>query len=340
MSQIPMDATLTEDQAPPKRRHHRLADNRWQPGELLLWAMPCLAFFVFEDHLLLGSQILITALFVLSLDLLIGYSGIVSLGHAAFFGTGAYTAGLLATHGWHEPLSGLLAACLVAGCLGFISSFLVVRGHGLTQLVVTLGLGLLLHETANKAAFITGGVDGLYGIELDMLLGRFEFDFIGKTAYLYSLAVLFICYVLIKRMLHSPFGLALRGMHEGPDRMPALGASINRRKTIMFTLSAAIAGLAGALLTHLTQFVGIDTLSFHRSAEAMIILILGGTGKLYGSLLGAGCFLVAHDMLSDLNPAYWQFWIGLLLVLVVLLAKGGMVAVLEGTQRRLFGGRK
>jgi branched-chain amino acid transport system permease protein len=307
----------------------RLANGRWSALEIAFWLVPVAAYFAFSGYLVLISQIMIVGLFALSLDLILGYAGIVSLGHAAFFGLGAYTAGLLAVHGWSEPLSGLLAAAAVAGLFGYITSFLVVRGQDLTRLMVTLGIGLMLFEAANKAAFITGGVDGLSGMVMGKLFGVFEFDLSGKTAYVYSFVVLFLLFVVIRRLVQSPFGLSLIGIREGGSRMPAIGVDVNRRLGVVFTIGAAVAGVAGALLAQTTQFVGLDMLSFPRSAELMIILVLGGTGRLYGALIGAAVFMVAQDYISGLNPAYWQFYIGLLLVLIVLFARGGVLGGLD-----------
>ncbi|HWA12251.1 MAG TPA: branched-chain amino acid ABC transporter permease [Burkholderiales bacterium] len=311
-----------------------LPDGRWSRREVAFWLAPVAAFFLLPGHLVLGSQILIAALFALSLDLILGYAGIVSLGHAAFFGTGAYAAGLLAVHGWGEPLTGLAAGGLAAAVLGFATSFLVVRGSDLTRLMVTLGIGLLLFEAANKAAFITGGVDGLSGVVMWKLLGVFSFDLKGRTAYLYSLVVLFLLFLLVRRLVHSPFGLALRGIKEGGRRMPAIGAPVARHLVRAYTISAAIAGVAGALLAQTTQFVGLDVLGFPRSAELLIMLVLGGAGMLYGGLVGAAVFLAAQDWLAGINPAYWQFWLGLLLVLVVLFARGGLLGALATWRAR------
>ena len=309
--------------------HFTLADGRWSPLEIVFWLLPVAAYFLFPGYLVLITQIMIVGLFALSLDLILGYAGIVSLGHAEFFGLGAYTAGLLAAHGWGEPLSGLLAAAIVAAAFGYLCSFLVVRGNDLTRLMVTLGIGLMLFEAANKAAFITGGVDGLSGMMVANIFGIFEFDLFGKTAYVYALVVLFVLFVGLRRLLHSPFGLSLIGIREGVRRMPAIGVDVNRRLTLIFTISAAVAGVAGALLAQTTQFVGLESLSFSRSADLLIILVLGGTGRLYGALIGAAVFMLAQDTLAGLNPAYWQFWIGLLLVVIVLFARGGILGGAE-----------
>jgi branched-chain amino acid transport system permease protein len=253
----------------------------------------------------------------------------VSLGHAAFFGLGAYAAGLLAVHGWVEPLTGMLVAAAVSALFGLLTSFLVVRGHDLTRLMVTLGIGLMLFEAANKAAFITGGVDGLSGMAMGKLFGIFEFDLNGRTAFFYSFGVLFATFALLRRLVKSPFGLGLVGIREGGKRMPAIGANVNQRLTIIYTIGACVAGIAGALLAQTTQFVGLDSLSFARSAELLIILVLGGTGRLYGGLIGALVFMLAQDKISGVDPAYWQFWIGLLLIVIVMFGRGGILGGLE-----------
>ncbi|RFP19274.1 MULTISPECIES: branched-chain amino acid ABC transporter permease [unclassified Duganella] len=307
----------------------RLPDDRWSPLEIAFWLLPVAAYFAFPGYLVLISQIMIVGLFALSLDLMLGYAGIVSLGHAAFFGLGAYTAGLLSVHGWSEPFSGLLAGAVVAGLFGFVMSFLVVRGQDLTRLMVTLGIGLMLFEAANKASFLTGGVDGLSGMMVGKLFGAFEFDLNGNVAYCYSFAVLFLVFVVLRRVVKSPFGLSLVGIREGARRMPALGVDVNRRLVAVFTLAATVAGLAGALLAQTTQFVGLDSLGFPRSAELLIMLVLGGTGRLYGALVGAAVFMLAQDYIAGLNPAYWQFYIGLLLMVIVLFARGGILGGLE-----------
>ena len=318
---------------------HRLPNDRWRALEVAFWLIPVAAYFAFPGYLVLGSQILIMGLFAVSLDLILGYAGIVSLGHAAFFGVGAYTAGLLSVHGWGEPLSGLVVAAAVSALAGFAVSFLVVRGADLTRLMVTLGIGLMLHEAANKASSITGGVDGLSGVTMWKVAGLFPFSMDGRTAYLYSLVVTFVLFVLLRRIVNSPFGLSLQGIREGGKRMPAIGAPVTRRLIAVFTLGAAIAGVAGALLAQCTQFVGIDSLGFPRSAELMIMLVLGGTGRLYGALIGAAVYMIAQDYLSGINPVYWQFWIGLLLVVVVLYARDGILGGLAKIYAR-FGQRR
>jgi len=303
--------------------------------EIAFWLALAAGFWLWPKHLALASQVLIAGLFTLSYDLILGYSGILSLGHAAYFGLGAYAAGLLAQRGWGEPLSGLIAAGVCTGLGGFLTSFLVVRGQDLTRLMVTTAIGLLLFELANKLSSVTGGVDGLLGIEMAPLLGAFRFDIYGRTAYGYCLAVTFLLFLGVRRLVHSPFGWSLRGMRDNPGRMLALGYPVTRRLIAVYTLSAAIAGIAGALLAQTTQFVSIDVFSFGRSADVMVMLIVGGAGVLYGGLVGAAVFTLAHHYLSALNPVYWQFWLGAFLIAIVLVGRGGVLGAWARTLNTL-----
>jgi branched-chain amino acid transport system permease protein len=303
-------------------------------GEALFWAAWIGAWFAFPDYLPLLGQVAIAALFALSLDLIVGYAGIVTLGHAAFYGLGAYTAGLLAVHGWGEPLSGLLLAAAAAALLGLLTAPLVLRGGDLAGLMVTLGIAMMLYEAANKAASLTGGADGLQGVEVWPVLGIWRFDLFGRTAYFYSLAVLALLFWLARLLVASPFGLALRGIRGNARRMPALGTPVRARLVAAYALSAAYAGVAGALLAQTTQFVSLDALSFQRSAEGLLMLVLGGLGSLYGGVLGAAVFVVAHHVLSEMTPQFWQFWIGAALVALALAGRGGILGLLAALLRR------
>jgi branched-chain amino acid transport system permease protein len=323
------DATIAARIGDTKVGVPRLPTDRWRAIEIAFWAVALAAFFIFPSHRVLGSQILITGLFAVSLDLILGYAGIVSLGHAAYLGVGAYAAGLLAVHGWGEPFSGLVVAGAAGAVAGFATSFLVVRGSDLARLMVTLGIGLMLFEAANQLPSITGGADGLSGVTMDKVFGLFSFDLTGSTAYLYSLGILFLLFVVARRIVSSPFGLSLRGVRENVRRMPAIGAPVTKRLIAIYTVSAAMAGVAGGLLAQTTQFVGLDVFGFPRSADLMIMLVLGGAGRLYGGLVGAAVFMLAEHYLSGLNPVYWHFWLGLLLVVVVLFARGGILGAIE-----------
>jgi branched-chain amino acid transport system permease protein len=309
----------------PNPHRPALLDDRFPRVELAFWSLPLAVPLVFPEHLVLGAQVLIAGLFALSLDLVLGYAGVVSLGHAAFFGAGAYTAGLLSVHGWGEPLSGLLAAGAAAAVLGAASSVLIVRGHGSTRLMVTLGVGLLLHEAANQLSSVTGGTDGLAGVATGELLGAWSFDLLGRVAYFYTLVICFACFLIVRRLVHSPFGLTLRGLRENERRMHALGVPVRRRLALVYTLAAAIAGVAGGLTAQTTEFVGLDVLSFERSASALIMLVLGGAGRLYGAFVGSVVFMLLQSVFADLEPAYWQFWMGLVVAAIALWARGGLL---------------
>ena len=309
--------------------------SRWTAWEAAFWVAAFIPFFFFPTYLTLASQIAITALFAVSVDLILGYAGVITLGHAMFFGLGAYCAGLLTKAAWGEPLSGLLLSGAFAALIGFIVSFLIVRVHHLALIMITLGLGLLTLELANAMSWLSGGTDGLQGVDVWPVFGAFEFDLWGYTAYSYALAVLFLGVVIGRRIVHSSFGLSLRGIRENLGRMPAIGSPYRLRLQTIYTISAGIAGIAGALLTQTTETVSLDTLSFQRSADVVVMLILGGTGRLYGGIVGAIIFLVARDQLADMNPQYWYFWIGLLLMAVVLLMPKGILGGLASVAGRL-----
>ena len=305
------------------RRH------RYHPLEALPWLAAIASYFIFPDYLALGAQILATILFALSADLVLGYAGIVTLGHAAFFGTGAYTAGILAAHGWGEPITGLFAGAAAAAFLGFLSGLVVLRTTGLALLMQTLVVATLVAEAANKASFITGGDDGLQGMEVWPIFGWFRFDLFGRTSYAYCLAVLFLCWLATRQMVHSPFGRSLTGIRENVRRMHAIGAPVARRRLTIYTISAALAGISGALIAQTTQFVSLSFLSLERSGTVLIMLIIGGVGRLYGAFVGVPLYMVAQNRFSEIDPIYWYFWIGLLMVLVVVFARGGVLGVFD-----------
>jgi branched-chain amino acid transport system permease protein len=305
------------------------AQSRWHPLEIAFWLATLLPFLLFPNYLSLASQIAITALFALSLDIILGYAGIVSLGHAAFFGVGAYSAGLISKYGWGESLTGLVAAAAIAGIVGYAVSFIISRFRHFTLIMITLGLGLLAFEAANRAHWLTGGSDGLQGMSMWPVLGLFRFDLYGYTAYTYSLVVLFVVFLGARRLLNSPFGLALRGIRENWVRMPAIGADSRAHIRKAFTIAAAIAGLAGALLAQTTENVSLESISFQRSADVLVMLVLGGAGRLYGGLVGAVIFMVARDQFSGIAPQYWYFWIGVLLVTVVMVLPNGILGGLS-----------
>lgn len=306
------------------RRHHlRL----WEP---LPWIVALAAYFAFPTYLTFGTELLVMVLFALSLDVALGYAGIITLGHAAFFGIGAYTAGLVSLYGgWSEPLSLLFAAAAVAGFFGIVSGWILLRTHGLTLLMLTLSFAALLEELCNQFLEYTGGFDGKT-LSFLPILGRFEFDPLSsRTQYLYVLAVLFLVFLVTRSIVYSPFGQSLTGIRENILRMPAVGTPVHGRMVTAYAISAAIAGVAGALLAQATSFVNQTFLSLDKSATVIIILILGGYGRLYGAFVGAIAYMFLEHFLSQVYPTAWQLGLGLLLVVIALFARNGVLGIGE-----------
>jgi branched-chain amino acid transport system permease protein len=273
------------------------------------------------SHSLLVNEIAIVALFAMSLDLILGYTGIVSLGHAAFFGFGAYTAALFAKLVMPDPTVGLVVATVLSAVLGLVASVTILRGSDLTRLMVTLGTALLLLELANKLDWLTGGADGLQGVVMGPVLGLFEFDLFGRTAAWYSLSVMLVLFLVMRRLVHSPFGATLKAIRDNRLRAMAIGIPVVSRLVVIYTVAAGIAGAAGALLAQTTGFASLDVLAFDRSADVLLMLVIGGVGWLYGGVAGAIVFKLLQNWLSAVTPQYWMFWIGLLLVLLVLVGR-------------------
>jgi branched-chain amino acid transport system permease protein len=316
-------------------RRHRL-----HAMEALPWLLIVVGFFLFPDYLALGAQILATTLFGLSVDLVLGYAGIVTLGHAAFFGVGAYTAGYLAAHGMGAPIIGLIAATAMAGAVGLLSGLIILRAQGLSILMLTLVVCVMLQEAANKATSITGGADGLQGMQVSPVLGLFRFDLYGKTAYWYAAIVLFLGWVVARTLVHSPFGRSLTGIRENVARMHAIGTPVFGRLLTIYTISAAMAGAAGALIADTTGLVALNAISVDFSGLILVMVIFGGVGRLYGAFVGVPLYMIAQDRFSQIDPTYWYFWIGLLLVVVVLFARGGVLGLIDMVWQRVQRRRK
>jgi branched-chain amino acid transport system permease protein len=303
------------------------------------WVLALAVPIALPEHAAFGAQVLIMMLFALSLDFVLGYAGVLTLGHAAYFGVGAYVSGLLSAKlGWHEPLSGLAAAGVVSAAFGALSGWLLLRYRDLTLLMLTLAVSTTLFELANTWSSLTGGYDGLMGIQIAPIFGAVEWDIAGVTGYGYALAVLLLCFVALLRFTVSPFGQALRGIRENTLRMRAIGAPILGHLTLAYTIAAAVAGIAGGLFAQTNNFITMDVLSFERSAAVLTVLILGGTGRLYGALFGALVYMLAADWLAKLSPVYWEFGVGLLLVVIVLLCPHGLLGLYDRV-RAAFGGR-
>jgi branched-chain amino acid transport system permease protein len=315
------------------RRHHL----RW--WESLPWLAAAGFYFMFPDYLGFGTALMITILFALSLDLALGYAGIITLGHAAFFGAGAYTVGLLAFHNlWTEPITSLVLAALAAATVGLISGFVLLRTQGLTLLMLTLCTMALLQEAANMAHDYTGGFDGLPSLDIAPVFGAFEFNpLYPDTQYLYTLAILFACFVSIRILVYSPFGQSLTGIRENLLRMHAIGAPVRQRLVVCYTISAALAGIAGGLWAQTNAYVNLSALDLDRAATVLIILILGGYGRLYGAFIGAVAYMALEHFLARIYPTAWQLGVGLLLVVVALYARNGILGLGEVIWRHYWG---
>jgi len=264
-------------------------------------------------------------LFAVSLDLVLGYTGIVSLGHAAFLGFGAYSAALFAKHIHPDPLLGLAVGMAAATLLGALCSLSIRRGSDLTRLMVTLGTALILLELANKFSDLTGGADGLQGVIMGPLLGQFEFDLMGQTSAWYSLAVLLVLFVLARRLVHAPLGVTLKAIRDNRLRAMAIVIPVTARLAVVYTVAAGIAGAAGALMAQTTGFASLDVFAMDRSADVMLMLAIGGVGWLYGGIAGAVAFKLMYDVIANITPQYWTFWMGLFLVVLVLVGRERLI---------------
>ena len=296
---------------------------RW--WEFALWACLLCLPFLLPSHALLISEITVIALFAMSLDLILGYSGIVSLGHAAFFGMGAYSAALFAKHINPDPLLGLAIATAVTALLGAFCSLGILRGSDLTRLMVTLGVALILQELANKLDFITGGADGLQGVVMGPVLGYFEFDLVGQTAAWYTLGITLGVFVLLRQVVVSPFGFSLQAIRDNALRAQAIGIPVHARLMSVYTLAAALAGMAGGLQAQTTGFASLDMFGFDRSADVLLMLVIGGTGWLWGGIVGAVVFKSLHSVISAWTSQYWTFWLGLFLVVLMLVGRERLI---------------
>ena len=314
----------------------RLGRARWHWAEALPWLVLAAVPFVLPGYLALGCQVIVMILFALSLDLILGYAGIITLGHAALFGTGAYAAGMLSAHlGWNEPITGLVVAGAAAAAVGFVSGWFLLRYHGLALLMLTLATAILLQELANTLAPYTGGYDGLLGIAIDPIFGRFANDLFRQNYYVYGLIVLFAAFMVARRIVASPFGQSLVGIRENVKRMHAIGAPVHGRLVAIYTIAAAMAGVAGGLFAQIHAFVTLQVMGFQLSGAVLIVVVLGGAGRLYGAFIGAAIYVILEDQLAKLSPEFWEFGVGLVLVATVMFARRGLLGIAEDLTARL-----
>jgi len=311
-------------------RHH------WSWIDALPFLFAVAMYLTASRYLPLGTQVMIQIAFALSLDLALGYGGIDSLGHVAFFGMGAYAAGLFAMYVSPEPLSGLAFAALIGALTGLLTGPLVLRARGVTLVMLTLAVATMIEQLANANVMkpVTGGADGLFGFKIAPLFGLFPFDLAGRTAYWYALSVVGVVFFVCKVVVNSPFGLVIRGIRDNPVRMRMLGVRVTARLVMLYCISGALAAIAGGLSAQVTKLVGLDSLAFLLSGNALVMLILGGAGTLYGAIIGATVFVVLSDRAAAVDPFNWLFAIGLLLILAVRFAPRGIVGLVTGWAER------
>jgi branched-chain amino acid transport system permease protein len=299
------------------------------PQELVIVVVGLSAFFAFPGDLGLLTRIAVTAMFVLSLSLVIGQAGIPTLGQAAFFGAGAYAEGLFALNISSDPLLGVLAGGGIGALLAFASGLIVLRAQGLTLLMMTVAFSQILLQIVNKASGLTGGDNGLSGYTTAPILGLYRFDFYGRTGFLYALAILTICYFLLRMLIRSPFGLTCRGLQADRRRMTAVGCQVQPALLLAYTIGGLVAGIAGAVSAQTAEVVSVASLGFFLSAEALVMLVLGGRKRLAGALVGTSAFMLIHHISADINPSHWLFAIGILLTMTVLIFPGGLIELTD-----------
>ncbi|MHB0769036.1 branched-chain amino acid ABC transporter permease [Bradyrhizobium sp. 5.13L] len=300
----------------------------WLAPELIgvatVTALGATGFFLFPEDLAFLTRLIGIVFLVLSLDLITGYCGVATLGQAALFGVAAYAAGNACIAGVTEPVL-LLGVGAVGGALtGLLSGALITRFRGLPQLVISIAFGQLVTALSNKLSSITGGSDGLSGIVPAPVLRTFSFDMYGRTGFVFSVVVLAVVFALLLRFVRSPFGLLCRGIKDDDLRAQMIGAAVYPRLVVMYGVAGAVAGIGGALTAITTGVIGLDSVGFERSAEALVMLVLGGAGNLWGALAGAVLFQVFEHIVSATNPFHWMTLVGLLLILIVVFAPRGL----------------
>jgi branched-chain amino acid transport system permease protein len=301
----------------------------WLLGILILLVLP---YVLPPYYLSLVVKMVIFALFAMSLDLLIGYGGMASLGHAAYFGIAAYTTGILALRlGWNTWLA-LPAGVLIAAATAALFGLLALRTRGSYFLMITLALSQVLWGIAFGWRSLTGGDDGLPEVPRPEL--NLPWSFADNTAFYYFVLVIVgAATLLLIRIVNSPFGYALRGIRESETRMLALGYNVWRYKFVAFVLAGTFAGLAGCLYVYFNRFVSPDYVHVVRSAEVLLMVILGGAGTLIGPAIGAAIITVLENLISTFTER-WLFLIGVIYVLVALFAPSGIMGLARKFRQR------
>ena len=306
-------------------------------GGLAIAGLGAVGYFLFPDDLAFLTRLIGISFLVLSLDLVTGYCGIATLGQAALFGVAAYAAGIACVRGVTDPFALLAIGVMAGAMMGLISGALIARFRGLPQLVLSIAVGQLVAALANKLQALTGGSDGLSGISPGKVFGLYGFDMYSRTAFWFSLAILVVVFVALSRFVRSPFGLVCRGIKDDVLRAKMIGVAVYPRLVIMYGVAGAVAGIGGALTAISTGVVGLDSVSFERSAEVLVMLVLGGAGHLWGALAGALTFQIFEHIVAAANPFHWMTLVGLLLIGIVVFAPRGLIEPMLALARRLAG---
>ena len=293
-----------------------------------------LGYVVFPDDLAFLTRLISITLLVLSLDLVTGYCGVATLGQAALFGVAAYAAGNACIAGLANPFLLLIAGMLAGVVTGILSGLLIARFRGLQQLVLSIACGELIAALANKLTPWTGGSDGLSGVTPAPVFGVFHFDLYGRTPYWLSVGTLAIIMAALAAFARSPFSLTCEAIRDDDLRARMIGLAVYPRLVAMYAVSGAVAGAGGALSAITTGVVGLDSVSFERSAEVLVMLVLGGAGRLWGALMGAILFQVFEHYVTTSNPYSWLALVGLMLIAIVVFAPGGLMRGVDLARRR------
>ena len=290
-----------------------------------LAAVPLVASVGAQTYVLdLVSRIMIFAIAAVALDVLIGYGGLISFGHAAFVGLGAYAVGILSAHGFGDALIALPIALAASALFALATGAVCLRTHGVYFIMITLAFSQMMFFTAASLAPY-GGDDGLTVRARNMIAG-FSLMRDALSFYYVVFACLLATYLLCRVLLGSRFGRVFCGARENPIRMASIGYDVFRYQLVAYVIAGAIGGLSGFLLANAAEFVSPAYMSWQRSGELVIMVLMGGMGTLYGAVIGAAAFVLAEEWLSGLTE-HWKMIFGPLLVLIVLFAHGGLVGL-------------
>jgi branched-chain amino acid transport system permease protein len=297
--------------------------------EMVLILVGLLAFVLFPQDLGLLTNMATMSIFALSLSLVLGQAGITTLGQAALYGSGAYVAGWTALYLTNDPIVGLLLGALGGGLIALLSGAVMLRSTKLTLVMLTIAVAQLLLELANWARWLTGGDDGLAGFNIGPLFGIWEFNFRGHTGYFYALGALVLVYFLVRNLVESPFGLTAKAIRQDPGRVQALGGRVYLHLLAVYTVGGIVAGLAGALTAQTSKVANLFMLDFTTSAGVVVMIVLGGTRRLSGAVLGTVAYMTIHHIASTMNPYHWLFIIGSMLIVVLIVLPEGLIGLLD-----------